>query len=257
MKPKPANEIAARLGSLTLAIYEAYISEDGKHVDYKSIGRSEEFIRYLKTIEELHRIDLHDFSRQENLAFFINLYNMMAIHAIVLWGHPNGPLERRKYFGDFKYVIGGYPFSLSAIENGILRANQRPPYNLTRPFGLKDKRSKLALPNAEPLVHFSLVCGSKSSPALRYYSPESIDEELRLAARIFFEDGAFSIDAETKIVSLSKILKWYSVDFGKNETEVLKFVADYLEPSKSEQLLGLLGNQLKIAYQPYDWALNC
>eukprot|EP01018_Ginkgo_biloba_P038033 Gb_17271 [translate_table: standard] len=258
MKPKPANEIASRLRSLTLAIYEAYISEDGNHVDYKSIGHSEEFARYLKTIEELHRIELHDFSREENLAFFINLYNMMAIHAIVLCGHPNGALERRKYFGDFKYVIGGYPYSLSAIQNGILRANQRPPYNLIRPFGLKDKRSRVALPDAEPLVHFASVCGSKSSPALRCYSPERIDEELRLSARFFFEDGAFSIDAETKTASLSKILKWYSVDFGKNETEVLKFVANYLEPSKSQQLLGFLGsNQLKIAYQPYDWALNC
>jgi len=68
----------------------------------------------------------------------------------------------------------------------------------------------------------------------------------------------FLIDGENKLASVSKILNWYSVDFGKNETEVLKFVANYLEPSKSEQLLELLNsNQLKITYQNYDWALNC
>ena len=91
-------------------------------------------------IEELHRIDLHDLTREEKLAFFINLYNMMAIHAIVLWGYPDGPLERRRFFGEFKYVIGGYSYSLSAIQNGVLRSNKRPPYNLIKPFGLKDKR---------------------------------------------------------------------------------------------------------------------
>lgn len=258
MKPKTPTEIAARLRSLTQAIYEAYISDDGKHVDYRSIGASEEFIRYLKVIEELHRIDLLDLSREEKLAFFINLYNMMAIHAIVLWGYPDGPLERRKFFGDFKYIIGGYSYSLSAIQNGVLRSNKRPPYNLIKPFGLKDKRIEVALPDPEPLVHFALVCGSRSSPAIRCYSPGSIDEELRLAAKIFFDDGGFLIDVENKLASVSKIMNWYSVDFGKNETEVMKFVANYLEPSKSEQLLELLnGNQLKVTYQSYDWALNC
>ena len=88
-------------------------------------------------------MDIDDLSREEKLAFFINLYNMMAIHALVTCGVPAGPLDRRKFFGDFKYVIGGCAYSLSAIQNGILRGNQRPPYNIAKPFGQKDQRSKV------------------------------------------------------------------------------------------------------------------
>lgn len=94
-------------------------------------------------MEELQRVELQDISREEKLAFFINLYNMMAIHAILLWGRPAGALERRRLFGDFRYVVGGSTYSLSAIQNGILRGNQRPPYNLMKPFSAKDKRSKV------------------------------------------------------------------------------------------------------------------
>lgn len=83
-------------------------------------------------------------SREDKLAFFINLHNMMAIHAILVCGHPNGALDRRKIFGDFKYVIGGDTYSLSSIQNGILRGNQRPPYNLMKPFGANDKRSRVS-----------------------------------------------------------------------------------------------------------------
>lgn len=97
----------------------------------------------MRTVEELQRVDLQDIPREEKLAFFINLYNMMAIHGILVWGYPLGPLERRKLFGEFKYVIGGCNYSLSVIANGILRGNQRPPYNLTRPFGMRDRRSKV------------------------------------------------------------------------------------------------------------------
>ncbi|KAK3025673.1 hypothetical protein RJ639_042013 [Escallonia herrerae] len=257
LKPKPIIEISSRLRFLSYAIFEAYMSEDGKHVDYRSIHGSEEFARYLRIVEELQRVDLHDMPREEKLAFFVNLYNMMTIHAILVWGHPAGALERRKLLGDFKYVIGGCTYSLSAIHHGILRANQRPPYNLIKPFGVKDKRCKVALTYSEPLVHFALVSGNRSGPALRCYSPGNIDKELMEAARGFLRSGGLLLDLHSKVASVSKILRWYSSDFGKNEVEVLRHAANYLEPSESQALLELLAiTQLKVVYQPYDWGLN-
>eukprot|EP00249_Psilotum_nudum_P022696 c28612_g1_i2 orf=179-2128(+) len=216
LEPRPAADVEISLRKLTLAIFESYISEDGKHVDYQGISMSEEFRRYIKLVEDLHRIDLLPLSREERLAFFINLYNIMAIHAVIILGHPNGPLDRRRFFGDFQYLIGGHAYSLSAIENGVLRGNQRPPYNLIKPFGPKDKRLPVALSEPEPLMHFALACISRSSPAIRY-----------------------------------------SVDFGRNELEILKWIVNYVEPSKAEELLQLLdGSQIKVVYQPYDWAPN-
>uniref|UniRef100_A0A5B6YN41 DEP domain-containing protein n=1 Tax=Davidia involucrata TaxID=16924 RepID=A0A5B6YN41_DAVIN len=257
VKPKPITEISSRLRFLSYAIFEAYTSEDGMHVDYRSIHGSEEFARYLRIVEELQRIELQDMPREEKLAFFINLYNMMTIHAILVWGHPAGALERRKLLGDFKYVIGGCTYSLSAIQNGILRGNQRPPYNLIKPFGMKDKRFKVALPYPEPLIHFALVCGNRSGPALQCYSPGNIDKELMEAARNFLRSGGLVVDLNAKVASVSMIFKWFSVDFGKNEVEVLKHAANYLEPADSEALLELLATtQLKVVYQPYDWGLN-
>jgi hypothetical protein len=43
--PKPIVEIASRLRKLSCAIFEAYVSEDGRHVDYRSIQGCEEFKR--------------------------------------------------------------------------------------------------------------------------------------------------------------------------------------------------------------------
>ncbi|KAI3833913.1 hypothetical protein MKW92_042721 [Papaver armeniacum] len=229
VKPKPVIEIASRLRFLSFAMFEAYTSEDGKHVDYRSIHRSEEFARYLRVVEELQRVELQDLSREEKLAFFINLHNMMAIHAILLWGYPIGAMERRKMLGDFK------------MESCC---NQRPPYNITKPFGGKDPRSKVALPYVEPLIHFTLVCGTRSGPALRCYSPGNIDKELMEAARNFLRNGGLVFDPATKTAY--------------NEGEVVKHAANYLQPEKSEELLELVANnQLKVTYQPYDWGLNC
>ena len=53
------------------------ISNDDKHIVYRSIGFNEIFLRYLKVIKELHINDLHDLSREEKLAFYVKLYNMV------------------------------------------------------------------------------------------------------------------------------------------------------------------------------------
>ena len=53
------------------------ISNDDKHIVYRSIGVSEKNLRYLKVIKELNRNYLHDLSREYKLAFYINLYNMV------------------------------------------------------------------------------------------------------------------------------------------------------------------------------------
>lgn len=49
----------------------------------------------------------------------------------------------------------------------------------------------------------------------------------------------------------------FSIDFGKNDVEVLKHVSNYLDPAKAAALLDLLAtSELKVIHTPYDWGLN-
>lgn len=69
---------------------------------------------------------------------------------------------------------------------------------------------QVALQYPEPLIHFALVCGNRSGPALRCYSPGNIDKELMEAARDFLRGGLI-VDLNAKVVYATKILKWYVV----------------------------------------------
>lgn len=66
----------------------------------------------------------------------------------------------------------------------------------------------MALPYPEPLIHFALVCGTRSGPALRCYSPGDIDKELVEAAHNFLTNGGVIVDFNAKVASVSKILRW-------------------------------------------------
>lgn len=56
VKPKPIIQIESRLRFIMCAILEAYVSEDGKHIDYRSIHGSEEFARFFFSFLFLHFI---------------------------------------------------------------------------------------------------------------------------------------------------------------------------------------------------------
>lgn len=258
LEPKDAAAVSRRLICIMSAILESYASDDRLHLDYIGISNSEEFRRYVNLVEDLQRVDLLSLSHDEKLAFFLNLHNSMAIHAVVRVGHPGGMIDRRSFFGDFMYVIGGHPYSLSSINNGILRSNRRPPYSLTKPFSNGDKRLELAFDKVNRLIHFGMWNATRGSPSIRFFKPQGIESELRSAAREYFQrEEGVQVDLAKRTVYLPRIIKWYSADFGQ-EKEVPDWIINFLDASKAGLLMHLTndGGSVNISYQDYDWSLN-
>ena len=65
-------------------------------MDYRAIGESAEFKQYQKHTAELKRVNVENATRQEKLAFFINVYNALVIHAFVTRGPPTNLWQRYK-----------------------------------------------------------------------------------------------------------------------------------------------------------------
>jgi hypothetical protein len=257
-EPKTAASICERLTKIMSAILESYASDDRQHVDYVAISKSEEFRRYLNMTQDLQRVNICELSENEKLAFFLNLYNAMVIHAVISVGSPEGVIDRRSFFNDFLYLIGGHPYSLAIIENGILRCNQRSPYSLMKPFSTGDKRLEVALVKLNPLFHFGLCNGTKSSPNVRLFSPNRVVDELRGAAREFFENDGIEVDLEKRTVHLPRIFKWFGGDFGQEKDMLLKWILNYLNPNKAGLVTHLLSDSepVNISYQNFDWSIN-
>jgi hypothetical protein len=111
--------------------------------------------------QDLQRVDLLELSENEKLAFFLNLYNAMVIHAMIRVGCQEGVINR-KSFSDFQYLIGGHPYSLATITNGILRSNRRSPYSLVKPFGTNDRRLEVSF--CVSILNFGDICCLMSRP---------------------------------------------------------------------------------------------
>ncbi|XP_018557168.1 uncharacterized protein zgc:152951 isoform X1 [Lates calcarifer] len=257
--PIQAAELSLLLREMILKLFSEHLSADGKSVDYKGMSVNPAFERYCELSIQLQRVELLSLSREEKLAFFINIYNALVIHGYLRLGAPTNMWQRYRFFNYVSYLIGGEVFTLQDIENGVLRGNRKGVAQLRRPFSKTDPRLQVALPDAEPLIHFALNCGAKGCPPIKTYTPQDIDSQLRTAAEAFLEnDDACVVDSGKREVRLSQIFKWYKADFGGTDEKLLKWVLEHMGDSpKKTSLQGVLSaGKIKVSFLPYDWSSN-
>jgi hypothetical protein len=234
-----------------------YIDVESGRVRYREIRDSEAFERYKALTGHLRSFPLRSLQgRDERLAFWINLYNTIVIHGVIELGLEQSVKEFPRFFDRVTYEIGGYFFSLNAIEHGILRGNRRPPYCLFRPFQKGDPRSAFMVVPMDPRIHFALVCGARSCPPIGFYDAEQIDFQLQFASASFINSSQVKIFPEKRLLSLSMIFKWYRSDFGGSEQSLMDTLLTYLDEGEKKDFLKENRDRVRIRYQDYDWGLN-
>jgi len=189
-------------------------------------------------LELMQKILISEFNRDEQLAYWINLYNATTVN-VVINHYPvksirdidispglfsDGP------WGKKLLKIEGRALSLNDIEHGILR----PIW--------KDAR-----------IHYAVNCASISCPDLseRAYSAENINEQLDTAAtRYISHPRAVRFTDEGIIVS--SIYSWFQKDFGERESDVIKHLQHYANHDMTNKLSGIEFFE----GDDYDWSLN-
>ncbi|KAL2081726.1 hypothetical protein ACEWY4_023579 [Coilia grayii] len=257
--PLKASELSEILRNLILKLHANHLSPDGKSVDYKAMSQSPFFEQYCELAVQLQRVELGSLSREEKLAFFINVYNALVIHGNVSLGFPKNMWQRYRFFNYVSYLIGGEVFTLQDIENGVLRGNRKGIAQILKPFSKSDPRLQVALPQPEPLIHFALNCGARGCPPIKTYTPQGIDGQLRTAAEAFLEnDDGCLVDSDRGEVKLSQIFKWYKADFGGTDEKLLDWILNHMSDStKKVNLQSLLSSgSIKVSFMPYDWSSN-
>lgn len=259
---RSAVELSRKMQKTMLQLKGEFILDDGKGIDYAAIKGSKIFKDYRDNLApQLQHVSLDSISENEKMAFFINIYNALTIHGLVeLSDLPQSVLKVNQFWTSTGYNIGGLDYSLDDIEHGILRGNRSHPASVYPQFKQDDPRIKYIVKQFDPRIHFALVCGAKSCPAINVYSAENLDKALDAATRNFCLQEV-SMFTEVDEIRLSKIFQWYNTDFGNTDLDVVKWVIPYLEKEQQDRAeilafkLDKIG-QTDIHYNEYDWNLN-
>nr|WP_248619950.1 DUF547 domain-containing protein [Legionella lansingensis] len=206
-------------------------------VDYANLTDSD--YNLLKSyITKMSHVDIDAYNRDEQLAFWLNLYNALTVQIIADY-YPVGTIEEINIspglfsigpWGAKLVTINGTPLSLDEINNRIIR----PIWN-------------------DPRTHYAINNGSIGAANLRKqaFRGKTIETALNEAASEYINSlrGAQVIEGE---LIISKIYEWYNEDFGGSKADVIT----HLKQFAKEPLRSQLKHINTINGYVYNWHLN-
>ncbi|KAJ1296275.1 hypothetical protein BS78_01G287900 [Paspalum vaginatum] len=186
---------------------------------------------YRLLVEQLERVDLSMSETSIKLAFWINVYNSLIMHAYLAYGIPNSSLKRMALFHKAAYNIGGHAITANAIEHALLcfrspRIGRWFESILSTAMRKKcaDEKQlvqlKFGLPHCQPLALFALCTGASSDPVLRVYTAKNVMEELERAKREFLQ-GTVVVRKSKKKVFLPRLVERYAKEACLGPDDVL------------------------------------
>lgn len=184
----------------------------------------------------LSAIDPTKLNRGEQKPYWINLYNAATVELIL----DNYPLAS---ITDIKGKIGSFgPWDNDAVVvNNIALSLNDIEHRIIRPL-FNDYR-----------IHFGVNCASIGCPDLyeQAFTSSNIEETLDEAASEYVNHSrGISFMGDT--LQISSLFKWYALDFGENEKQVLKTLVKHAHPNINKSLTEFSGPTKYF----YDWSLN-
>jgi hypothetical protein len=226
----------------------------GSRVDYMSLAKNQPSLdRVAEEFNLVSNEELKSWSPKQQLAYWINAYNLFTLYAIVdhypirgnwfSWHPRNSIRQIDGIWDELLWPVGGRKVTLDQIEHEILR----PIFK-------------------EPRIHFAINCASISCPPLatQPYSAVHLDTQLDTAARNYLATP-HGLEVNGSTLTVTSIFDWYGDDFIKQfadhgpdnysekERAILAVIAEY-GPSSAVTLAK--SGVVKLGYLDYDWSLN-
>lgn len=214
-------------------LLKTYVKRGGVLYD-SFISNPDDLKRLSDYIDRLEEINPTELPHENELAYWINLYNAATLELVLkhypvesikeIGGPSNSPWKRNVV------SIAGRELSLDEIENNIIRKR------------FYDAR-----------IHFALNCAAVGCPPLvnQAFEPEKLDMQLDEISHNVLNDNRW-VRITHEEIQVTKLFQWYEEDFQQFSGSVREFIARY----RPEDRIFLLDAKHVITFFDYDWQLN-
>ena len=167
-----------------------------------------------------------EWSRDEQLAFYINAYNALTISSVVANWPMDSVMNVEGFFDAAEHQVAGESITLNTLENARIRETFH-----------------------EGRIHFAVNCASVGCPPLRGTPFEAATLDAALEEQTVAAVRATST-VRGRRVTVSKLFEWFADDF---TPDVREFIASRLEEADAT---AVRNTRNRLRFADYDWAVN-
>jgi hypothetical protein len=236
-------QASAAGNELLTNLLSRYVSE-GK-TNYTDLCKDGDLNAYIEQLSAADPKAIGD--DKDRFAFWLNVYNAYSLKAIcnkypiksvndLNFGGLVFSVLVKKSVWDRPFVMVGHkPYTLRQVDHEILR----PIFK-------------------DPRIQFAIACGAVGCAASRSeaYEGATLDSQLDDQTKKFINDPRLNaFDKDKMTAEISPLFNWSRKDFGKNEAELLVYIAYYL-PADVAEAIRRNPAAWKVKYNAYDLTLN-
>ncbi len=187
-------------------------------------------------LQDLQTLDPRLYSRKQQMAYWINLYNALTVNLIL----NHYPISTIKKTGKGWLSFGPWDDAIAEIAGQLLTLNDIE-HKILRPIW------------KDPRIHYAVNCASLGCPnlAARAYTAENVDRLLEQGAVDYINHTRGVKFTDNKLM-VSSIYHWYIEDFGGSQQGLLRHLKQYARPDLKQALTTYKGS----IDHDYDWSLN-
>ena len=187
-------------------------------------------------IRSLAALDISTYSRAEQFAYWVNLYNALTVDVIL----EHYPVQSIREIKSGFFSFGPWGLELVTIEGQALTLDDIE-HRILRPIW-QDAR-----------IHYAVNCAALGCPNLQSQAFTAANAEalLETAARDFVNHPRGAQIEDGRLV-VSSIYDWFEEDFGGNDRGVIAHLKTYADA----ELRAALSKVDRIGDDRYDWQLN-
>jgi hypothetical protein len=195
--------------------------------------------------QRLAAVDAAALSPPEQLAYWINLYNVNVV-ATVVDHYPVASI--RDISTDWVTRLNVFKKDTVPVKDGAISLDTIENVKIRQAF-------------KDPRIHFAINCAAVSCPPIRTeaFTGARVSEQLDDQARAFLNDPRRGVQIEVQsggiVLHVTKVMDWFAEDFKRWGGGQVAFIRKYLPPDKQKQIDAAKGN-VKLDFYSYDWSLN-
>lgn len=187
-------------------------------------------------LERLQEVEVSDLNRDEQLAYWLNLYNAATVDIIL----DEYPVDSIRDIGPGLFASGPWDEEILRVEG--------------QPLTLNDVEHRILRPIwQDPRIHYGVNCASIGCPNLHPepFTAANWERIFEEAAETYITHPR-GLRLEGNRLVLSSIYEWFVEDFGGDLDGVLEHVGGYVDSETARRLRDFDG---RVRYE-YDWSLN-
>lgn len=176
------------------------------------------------------------YNRNEQRAFWINLYNALTIEVVL----RHYPVDSIRAISSGLFSPGPWGLELTTIEDQTLTLDDIE-HRILRPIW------------RDPRIHYAVNCASMGCPNLQReaYTAKNSERLLHKGAREFVNHPRGARVSEARL-HVSSIYRWFAEDFGGTEAGIISHLRRYADAALADELATIGG----IDDDSYDWRIN-